>query len=204
MVLGLLGILVCYVQAYVVQSVLLHLTVYGTCHDIAWSQASSLVILLHELFSVRQTQDTSIAAHGLGNEVGRMSLLGIIKDCGMELHKLHILHLTLGTIYHGNAIASGYVGIGGCCIDGSCTSCGHQSDAAQVGVHLARIGIQDIRTIAFYVGGTPGDTYAQMMLRDDLHGEMIFQYLYGGMIAYCLHEAALYLGSCVVGMMQDT
>ena len=42
------------------------------------------------------------------------------------------------------------------------------------------------------------------MLRDDLHGEMIFQYLYGGMIAYCLHEAALYLSSCVVGMMQDT
>ena len=42
------------------------------------------------------------------------------------------------------------------------------------------------------------------MLGDDLHGKVILEYLNVGMTAHCLHESALYLGSCIIGMVQDT
>ena len=111
MVLGLLGILVRDVQANVVQAMNLHLTVDGASHYITWCQAAALVILLHELLAVRQSQDASITAHSLCNEVGRMSFLGIEEHGGVELYELHILHLTLGTIYHGYSVAGGNIGI---------------------------------------------------------------------------------------------
>ena len=52
MVLGLLWVLVRYIEAYVVESVYLHLLVYGTCNDVAWCQRQALVVFLHERLAI--------------------------------------------------------------------------------------------------------------------------------------------------------
>ena len=42
-----------------------------------------------------------------------------------------------------------------------------------------------------------------MMLRDNLHGEMMLQNLDVGVVAHCFHQATLNFGTRVVGMVQD-
>ena len=202
-VLGLLGILVCDIEADVVQSVNLHLMVDGAGHNVAGSQGEARVILLHKLLAVRQAQDAAIATHGLGDEVGGMCLLRIVEHGGVELYELHVLHLTLGTIDHGDAVAGGDIGVRGGSIDGTSAAGGHQGYAAQVGVHLARLRVQDVGTVAFDVRCAACDAYAQVVLGDNLYSEVVLQHLDIGILAYGLHQPALYLGSRVIGMVQD-
>ena len=52
------------------------------------------------------------------------------------------------------------------------------------------------------IWSTPRDARSQMMLRDNLHSEMILLHGDVGTTAHCLHQPALDLGSCVVLMMQ--
>ena len=49
-----------------------------------------------------------------------------------------------------------------------------------------------------------GDADTQMVLRDDLHGKVIFLHLDIGIVTHSLHQSTLYLGSRIVGMVQDT
>ena len=72
----LLGILMGDVEAYVVDTVDLHLLVDGTGDDVTGCQREALVIFLHELLTVGQFQDAAIAAHRLGDEVGGVRLVG--------------------------------------------------------------------------------------------------------------------------------
>ena len=90
-----------------------HFLIDGSCHDIAGCQAQALVVLLHKFFAVGQSQDASIAAHGLGDEVGRMGFAMMIECRGMELHEFHVLNGCLGAISHGYAVTGGYIGVGG-------------------------------------------------------------------------------------------
>ena len=202
-VLGLLGVLVRDVEADVVQSVNLHLAVDGAGHDVARGQREPFVVLLHELLAVRQAQDAAVAAHSLGDEVGRMRLLRVEEHGGMELHELHVLHLSLGAIDHSYAVAGSNVGVGGRGIDGSRAACCHERHLAQVGIHLSGVGVEDVCTVALYVGGAARDAYAEVVLCDDFHGEVVLQYLDVGVVAHGFHEAALYLCPRVVGMVQD-
>ena len=203
MVLRLLGILMRHVQTHMVEGVNLHLVVDGTSHDVAWGQREAFVILLHELLAVGQSQDAAIAAHGLGDEVGRMGLQRVVENRGMELHKLHVLHLSLGTIDHGDAVARCDIGVRGSLVDGSRAACRHERHLRQVGVHLARLGVQHVGTEAFDVGSPSGHTDAQMVLRDDFHCEMMLQHLDVRMISHRLHQSSLNLCTRVVGMVQD-
>ena len=95
MVLGLLWVLVRYIEAYVVESVYLHLLVYGTCNDVAWCQRQTLVVFLHERLAIGQTEYATIATHGLGDEIGGMGLTRMIECRGVELYELHVLHHSL-------------------------------------------------------------------------------------------------------------
>ena len=202
-VLRLLGVLVGHVEADVVEGVNLHLVVDGAGHDVARSQREAFVILLHELLAVGQAQDAAIAAHGLGDEVGRMGLGRVVEHGGVELHELHVLHLALGAIDHGDAVARGDVGVGGGLVDGSRAARGHERHLREVGVNLARLGVEHVGAIAFDVGCAAGHTDAQMVLRDNLHRKVIFQHLDVGVVAHRLHQSALNLRPRVVGMVQD-
>ena len=133
-----------------------------------------------------------------------MLLFGIIQGGGMELHELHVLHLALGTVHHGYAVASGYLGVGGRGIYGTRTAGCHHGNLGQIGVHLVGFGVQYVCSEAFHIGCAPCHTHAYVVLGDDLHGKVVFQYRYVLVLAHGLHQSALYFKACIVGMMQDT
>ena len=99
------------VQTDVVQTVNFHLLINGTRHNIAWCQRQAFVVLLHKRLAIRKFQNTAIATHGLGDEVGGMRLLGIVEHGGVELYELHVGYRSLGTIDHCNTVASGNDGV---------------------------------------------------------------------------------------------
>ena len=86
-----------------------HLVVDGSCHNVAWSKAEALIVFLHELLPVRQSENASISTHGLGDEVCRMRFLRIVEHGWMELDELHVLHFSLSPVHHGDAVAGGDV-----------------------------------------------------------------------------------------------
>ena len=191
-----------HIQAHMVYSMLLHLLVNGTRHDVTGSQRKSLVIFLHKRFAIGQTEHTAIATHRLGDEEGGMGFSRMIERRGMELHKLHICHCALGTIYHCHTIASGYHRIGGTLIHCSTATSTHHRNLGKIGIYLLCIRIEHIGSIAVYVWGATGDTCAKMMLSDDLYGKVIFLDSDIGVAAHSLHQSTLYLGTSIIGMMQ--
>lgn len=201
MLAGLLGVLVGDVEEDVVVAVELHLRVDGTGHHVAGSELQTAVILLHEALPLEVAQDAAVAAHGLGDEE-RGAVAGVEKRRGMELYELHVLHRTLGAVDHGDAVAGGHKGICGGLVDGTHASGGHHGDLRQKGVDLTAGG-KHIGPVAGDVGSAAGDYLAQMVLGDDLYGEMVFVYVDGGIGLNRLDEAFLDLEAGVVGMMED-
>ena len=191
------------VKANMVDTVNLHLVVDGTCHNVAWCQTQSLVIFLHEFLTCRQAENTSVAAHRLGDEVSRMGFAWVIEGGRVELHEFHVLHLALGTIDHGNAVARGDIWIGSRGIHSTCATRSHQSDFRKVGVDFACVGIQNVGTIAFDVGRATRHTNTEVVLRDDFHGEVVFQNLNVGIVADGCHQSTLDFSTRIVGVVQD-
>ena len=127
-VLGLLGILVGHVQEDVVLASLFHLTIDGAGYHIARCQRQARVILLHELLAAQIAQHAAVTTHGLGDEEGR-TVAGMIQRGGVELHKFHVLHRTLGTIHHGDAVTSCHQRVGRGVINTTNATRSHQCDA---------------------------------------------------------------------------
>ena len=190
------------VQTDVVQTVNLHFLIDGTSHNVTGSQRQALVVLLHEGLAVGQLQDAAVAAHGLGDEVGGVCLVGIVQHRGVELYEFHVCHGTLGTINHGDAVACGNDGVGGGHIYCSAAAGTHHGAFGEIGVNFF-LRIQHIGSIALDVGRAAGDTNAQVVLGDDFHGEVVLLDLDVGARPDGLHQSALYLCSGVVGMVQD-
>ena len=76
-VLGLLRVLVGHIQTDMVDRVNLHLIINRARNDVARCERQTRVVFLHELLAVRQAQNTSVAAHGLGDQIRRMGLRGV-------------------------------------------------------------------------------------------------------------------------------
>ena len=132
-----------------------------------------------------------------------MGLARMMEHGGMELHELHVLHCSLGAVDHGNAVASGNDGVGSCLVDCSTATSAHHCQFRQIGVHLLRLGVQHVGTIAINIRCAAGDACSQVVLRDDFHGKMILLHLDVGTVAYRLHQSALYFGTRVVGMVEN-
>ena len=137
-----------------VQTVNLHLVIDSTSYDITWSQTQTRVVFLHKLFTIRQTQDTSVTTHRFGNQIGRMRLSGMEKCCRMELHELHIFDDSFGTIHHRYSVTGSYIRICGGGIDCSGSTGSHQRHATQISINLFRLRIEDISTVALNIGRT--------------------------------------------------
>ena len=123
---------------------------------------------------------------------------------GVELYKLHISHRTLGTIYHSHAITCCYDWVGGSLINSSATSCTHHCHLREIGIHLLCFRVEDIGTVALYIIGLASHLNAQMVLSDDLHSEVILLDIDVGIAPHCCHQTALYLGSRIISMVQNT
>ena len=182
----------------------LHLVVYRTRYYITRSETQTRIIFLHELFPIRQTENTSVSAHGFGNEISRMCLLRVIQTRRMELHKLHIFDHSLCAIDHRDTIARSYLGVRRCRIDSTGSTGSHQRDTTEVRVDLLGLGVEDIGTVALDIRRTTGDTYTEMVLRDDLYGKMVLQHFDIRISPYGFHQSALYLRTRVVGVVQNT
>ena len=127
----------------------------------------------------------------------------MIERGGVELHKLHVLHRGFGAIGHGNAVAGGYVGVGGGGVNGSAASGGHHRDARQEGVNLAGVGVEDVGAIAFDVGRAARNLDAQVVLGDDFNGKMVLEDGDGGVGKHGFDEAALDFEAGVISMVQN-
>ena len=199
----LFGVFVGNIEADMVKTVNLHLVVNGTCHNIARRKREACIVFLHKLLAIRQAENTSVATHRLSNEVSRVRLGWVIQGSWVELHKLHVFDEPFGTIDHRDAVARRHIRVGGSGIDSACAACSHKGDATEIGVDLARLGVEDIRAIALDVGCATGDAHAEVVLGDDLYGEVIFEDINIGVVANRSHESTLDLCACVVGMVED-
>ena len=97
--------------------------------------------------------------------------------------QLHVFDQSLSAIDHRNTVARSDIRVGGGSIDSACAACSHKGDAAEVGVDLARLRVEDIRTIALNIGSATGDTHAEVVLGDDFYGEVIFEDINIGVVA---------------------
>lgn len=192
-----------HIKIDMVRSLLLHLGVNGTCHNISWGERHTRVILLHKLLTVEIAEHCSISSHSLSDEE-RGAIAGMIEGGGMELDEFHILHSALGTIHHRNTIARGDKRIGGSGVDGTNASRCHHGDTGQEGLHSSCLLIKHICTVAGYVGSATRHDSAQMMLGDYLYGKMMLEDINIGIGPHSLHETRLDFSPRIVSMVENT
>ena len=70
-------------------------------------------------------------------------------------------------------------------------------------MHLTRLLIQDVGSIALNTRRVTGHDDAHVVLRDNLHGIMVGIYLNIRMRMYGTDQAGLDLCACIIGMVQD-
>ena len=181
----------------------LHLFVDGAGYDVAWSQRQTFVVLLHKRLAVRQFQYAAIAAHSLGDEIGGVSLVGIMKHRGVELYKLHIGHGSLGAINHGDTIAGSNHGVRGGQVNGTASTGTHHGYLTEICIYLLGIGIKHVSTIAVDIGRTACNLSTKVVLGDNFYGKVVFFYVDVRIAANSLHQSALNLGTSIIFVMQD-
>ena len=182
---------------------MLHLIVDGASHYVAGRQREPLVVFLHEFVAVAVFQYGTGTAHGFGDEEGRL-LGGVVKAGGVKLHELQIFQHTACTMYHGYAVASRDDGCrrGGVYI--AHAAGGQQGHLGQIGVYLVGLAVQGVGSEAVNVGCVFRYPLAQVVLGDDIDGELVFLELDVGVVVDGLQQSALYLGTSVVFVVQDT
>ena len=132
-----------------------------------------------------------------------MSLARVIERRRVELYEFHVLHRALCTIYHCLAVARSDDGVGSGLVYGTAAARTHQRHLAQIGVHLLRLGVEHVRTVAINIRCATCDARSKVVLRDYLHGEVVLLHVDVGACTHRSHKAALYLGTSVVGVVQD-
>ena len=180
----------------------LHLVVDGTGHYVAWRKTLTGVVFLHKLHPVLVLEYGSGSAHGLGDEE-RRRLARIVERGGMELHKLHILDAAACAVHHSHAVAGGGDGVGGGFIDVAQSAGGQNGGLGKVGVDGLGVAVEDVGTIALYVGGVFGHTHAEVVLGDEVDGVLVFLEGDVGVVVHGVEQAAFYLGTGVVLMVED-
>ena len=122
----------------------------------------------------------------------------------MELYKLHVLNGSLGTINHSLTVTSSYHRVGSGLIYSAATAGTHQRNLTQISIHLLCFGVQYVSTIAVDVWCTACHASSEVVLSDNLHGEVVLLDVDVRTVAHSLHQSALYFGTRVVCMVQNT
>ena len=196
------GIFVRDVEVDEVRSPLGHFAVDGAGHHVAGRQRFHRVVFVHELLAAGQAQDGSEAAHGLGDEeVGLLA--GVVERGGVELDELHVFGDRLGAVAHGDAVARGDDRIGGRGVDVAAAARGDDGEFGQHGLDFVRFEIQDVGPEAGQAAGVARDELAQMVLRQQVDGEAVFEYGDAGMPADRLDERPFDLGARQVLVVED-
>ena len=197
-----LGVLVRHVEVDEVGTPFGHLAVEGAGHHVARREGFHRVVFVHELLAVGQPQDGPEAAHGFGDqEVGLLA--GVVERRGVELDEFHVLGHRLGAVAHGDAVARGDHGVRGRGVDVAAAARGHDGEFRKHGLDLVGVEIQDVGPERGQSARVARDEFAQMVLRQQVDGEVAFENRDVRMLPHRLHERPFDLGSREVLVVED-
>ena len=162
------------VQAHELDAVQLHLVVDGAGDDVAGGEAAARVVVVHEFRPVGPLQDGPFAADGFGNEEGLGVQPGIVEGRGVELDELHVLQVALGAVGHGDTVSRSDDGVGGGAVDLAVATGGQNGRPGEDLVDLPRFTVHHVAAVALDVGRQAGDDVAQVVLRQEVEGEVVF------------------------------
>ena len=180
----------------------LELVVDAAGYHVARSERSHRVVLLHELLAVLQSQQASEAPHRLGDQE-RRALAGIVERGGVELDELHVLDHALGPVHHRHAVARGYGRVGRRVVDIAHAAGRHDGHFGQHGVYFVFLEVQHVGSEAGDVGRALFDEPAQVVLREDVDGEMVLVDVDVVVAFDAFHQGALDLVTGQVVVVQD-
>ena len=161
------------------------------------------MVFVHELLAVGQPQDGPEAAHGFGDqEVGLLA--GVVERRGVELDELHVLGHRLGAVAHGDAVACGDARIGRRRIDVAAAARGHDGEFRKHGLDLVGVEIQDVGPERGQSARVARDEFAQMVLRQQVDGEVAFENRDVGVLAYRGYQGPFDLSAREVLVVEDT
>lgn len=181
----------------------LHFIVDRSGHDIPGGQGQAFVVSLHEFLPVAGTKDAPVAPHGLRDEKGGIFSDRTVEAGGVKLDELHIPDAALGPVDHGDAVASGDDRVGGLAVDLSGTTGSQDGGPGQEGLDATCLLIQCIGPVTGDARGDPGDVVAQMVLGDQINGEVMFEDGDVGVATGLFQQGALDLPSGEVLVVED-
>ena len=196
------GVFVRDVEVDEVRAPLGHFAVDGAGHHVARRQRFHRVVFVHELLAGRQAQDGSETPHGLRDEeVG--FLAGVVERRGVELDELHVLGDGLGAVAHGDAVARGDDRVGGRGVDVAAAARGDDGELGEHGLDLVGGEVEHIGAEAGQPARMARDEFAQVVLRQEVDGEMVFQHRDAGVPANRLDQRPFDLGAREVFVVED-
>ena len=152
---------------------------------------------MHKLLTILESEHSSITSHRLGDEE-RWTLARVVERSRVELNELHIFGLSLGTVAHCYTVAGCNIWVCGCMVDISATSCCYNRKLRKYGQNLVGLGVEHIGSEAGQATGVAGYNLAEVVLREQIDGEVILQNRDVRMVAYLLDEGTLNLGTCQI------
>ena len=120
------------------------------------------------------------------------------------MDKLHIIDNTFGAVYHCNTVTRSYRWISCCVVDVTHAT---RSDNRELGAHgecLIGVEIEDISTEAGCASCVLGHKFAEVVLCEQVDGEVMFEYCDVGVCSCTLDKSTLYLGTCEVFVVENT
>ena len=179
-----------------------HLAVDRAGHDVARRQRLHRVVLVHELLARLQAQDGPEAAHGLRDEeVG--FLARVVERRGVELDEFHVLGDGLGAVAHGDAVARGDDRIRGRRVDVAAAARGHDGELREHRFDLVGLLVEDVGAEAGQPPRVARDELAQVVLRQQVDGEVVLQHGDVRVLAHRFDERPFDLGAREVLVVED-
>ena len=196
------GVLVRDVEVDEVHTQTGHFAVDRPGHDVARGERLHRVVLVHELRAVGQAQDRPEAAHRFGDEeIGLFA--GVVERRRVELDELHVLGDGLGAVAHGDAVSRGDDRVRGRGVDVSAAARGDDRELREHRLDLVRVEVQDVGSEAGQSARVARDEFAQMVLREQVDGEVVFQDRDVRVLADRLDERAFDFGAREVLVVED-
>ena len=196
------GILVRHVEVNEVLAPAGHFAVDGAGHDVARRQRAHRMVLVHELLARLQAQDGPEAAHGLGDE--KVGLLArVVERRGVELDELHVLGDGLGAVAHGDSVARGHDRIGGRGVDVAAAARGDDGEFRKHGLDLVGPLVEHVGAEARQPPRVARDELAQVVLRQQVDGEVPLEHRDVRVAAHRLDEGSFDLGAREVLVVED-
>ena len=180
-----------------------HFGIDGPGRHVARCERFHRVVFVHELFAVLQTQDRAVTPHRLRDE--EIGLFGrMVERGGMELDELHVFGDGLGAVAHGDAVACGDARIGRRRIDVAAAARSDDGEFGQHGFDLVALQVQHVSSEAGQAARVAGDEFAQVVLCQQVDGEMVFENRDVGVLAYRGYQGPFDLSAREVLVVEDT